>query len=96
MISETETVRKTDAKGRVKTPPARRETLLDEFERSGLSGAEFAKLVGVKYQTFATWASRRRKDRAAPAGGGAKAPVHWLEAVVGKAHPPASLSSTAP
>jgi hypothetical protein len=32
---------KTDARGRVATPVARREELLDEFERSGLSGAEF-------------------------------------------------------
>ncbi len=40
-----ETILKTDAKGRVQTPPERREKLLEEFERSGLSGSKFAALV---------------------------------------------------
>ena len=52
-------VLKTDTLGRVKTPAARRERLLDEFEQSGLSGKEFAELLGLKYQTFATWAQAR-------------------------------------
>jgi len=43
---------KTDTIGRVFTPPARREQLLEEFERSGLSGAKFAALAGIKYPTF--------------------------------------------
>jgi len=63
MIKADEVVLKTDNRGRVQTPAARREQLLDEFERSGLSGQEFAKLVGVKYSTFATWARRRRRAR---------------------------------
>ena len=37
---------KTDGLGRVRTPVARREGLLEEFERSGLSGAKFAALAG--------------------------------------------------
>jgi hypothetical protein len=37
---------KTDVLGRVRTPAARREQLLDEFERSGTSGQRFAELVG--------------------------------------------------
>lgn len=41
------------AQGRVRTPPARKEALLDEFERSGLSGARFAALAGIKCPTFA-------------------------------------------
>ena len=45
---------KTDVLGRVKAPAARREQLLDEFERSGLTGLKFAELAGIKYQTFAT------------------------------------------
>jgi hypothetical protein len=79
---------KTDTKGRVQTPAARRESLLDEFERSGLSGAKFAALAGIKYQTFAAWACRRRHQA------GAKAPVkpadqvRWLEAVVAQAQTP--------
>lgn len=81
-----EMVLKTDVHGRVQMPAARRESLLDEFERSGLSGAKFAALTGIKYQTFAAWAHRRRKQRGV--GGPAKAsappadPVRWLEAVM--------------
>lgn len=54
---------KRDAVGRVVTPCEKRESLLDEFERSALSGAEFARLAGVKYQTFAGWVQRRRHAR---------------------------------
>ena len=39
---------KTDVLGRVKTPAARREQLLDEFARSGTSGQKFAELTGLK------------------------------------------------
>lgn len=35
--------------GRVRTPPERREQILEEFERSGMSGSAFAALIGVKY-----------------------------------------------
>ena len=84
-----EAILKTDVLGRVKTPAARREQLLDEFERSGLNGQKFAELVGIKYQTFATWAQKRRRQRGAY--GAVKAPtrttdkVRWLEAVVEQA-----------
>ncbi|MDB6108465.1 MAG: hypothetical protein JWR69_215 [Pedosphaera sp.] len=40
---------KTDTRGRVHMPAGRRESLLDEFERSGLSGAKCAALAGIKY-----------------------------------------------
>src|ERR1700758_2999919 len=86
-----ETILKIDVLGRVKTPAARREQLLDEFERSGLSGQQFAELVGVKYQTFATWAQKRRRQRgtypAAKAPAQAAEQVRWLEAVVEAARP---------
>jgi hypothetical protein len=88
-VQTVEPVLKTDVSGRVLTPVARRERLLDEFERSGLSGAKFAALVGIKYQTFATWAQRRREQRGV--GVAAKTPVkpadqmRWLEAVVEQA-----------
>lgn len=79
---------KTDVLGRVKTPAARREQLLDEFEKSGASGQKFAELIGVKYQTFATWVQQRKRQRAvSPKGKTPKAPaakVRWLEATVGK------------
>ena len=85
-----EAILKTDVLGRVKTPASRREQLLDEFERSGLSGAKYAELVGVNYQTFANWAQKRRRAR----GSYQKLPVkpqqkaqtaRWLEAVVQEA-----------
>jgi hypothetical protein len=81
------TVLKTDEKGRVRTPAARRESLLDEFERSGLSGTKFAALAGIKYQTFAAWACKRRQQRgvSAPATLKPADPARWLEAVVEQA-----------
>jgi len=79
---------KTDTKGRVQTPATRRESLLDEFERSGLSASKFAALAGIKYQTFAAWSLRRRKQGASKAPVGATDPVRWLEAVVQEAQTP--------
>jgi hypothetical protein len=29
--------------------------LLDEFEQSGMTGSQFARTIGLKYQTFAFW-----------------------------------------
>ncbi|HVU08532.1 MAG TPA: IS66 family insertion sequence element accessory protein TnpB [Verrucomicrobiae bacterium] len=49
----------------MKTPLARREQLLNEFGRSGLTGKKFAELVGVRYQTFANWAQKQRRARIA-------------------------------
>jgi hypothetical protein len=75
---------KQDVRGRVRTPVERREMLLEEFERSGLSGPKFAGLVGVKYQTFAGWVHERRKKpptpRALPASTGSS--LRLVEAVV--------------
>lgn len=53
---------KQDTRGRVRTPLARREALLDEFERSGVSAMQFAKMAGVKYPTFALWVAKRRRS----------------------------------
>ena len=75
---------KTDALGRMRTSPERREMLLREFERNGLSGAEFAAMIGIKYQTFAGWRQRRARGRRsrAVARVPAKAPLRLIEAVV--------------
>lgn len=61
---------KRDALGRVTTSRERREALLDEFERSGLKGTQFARVVGVNYQTFASWVQKRRHARGAYAARG--------------------------
>ena len=54
---------KTDVLGRVRMPAERREAILDAFEQSGMSGQAFAKHVGVKYPTFASWMQKRRRVR---------------------------------
>ena len=91
---------KTDALGRVRTPAARREQLLDEFEKSGVSGVKFAQLTGLKYQTLATWLQARRKRSAAARPKPEKAPaiptVRWLEAVAGKPLDPVHDAGAAP
>jgi hypothetical protein len=61
--SSASTLVKTDSLGRMRTSPGRRDLLLDEFERSGMSGAEFAAMIGIKYQTFAGWRQRRARQR---------------------------------
>jgi hypothetical protein len=58
-----ERILRTDVLGRVQTPADLRDAILDEFEKSGLSGTKFAKARGLKYQTFATWVRGRRKER---------------------------------
>jgi hypothetical protein len=75
---------KTDVLGRVHTPKARQETLLDKFEKSGTSGMAFARLVGVNYQTFAGWVQKRKRRRkqypTLPKASGKSVPgVQWLE-----------------
>lgn len=64
MTSTEPEVCKVDRRGRVHVPAARREALLDEWERSGTSAPEFARLVGVKYATFAGWRAKRQRPRA--------------------------------
>lgn len=72
-----------DARGRVRVPVERREALLDEFERSGLSGVKFAQLTGIKYQTFAVWVQKRRKARSGrPVVEGPERTVTFVEAMV--------------
>ena len=85
--NEETTILKTDTRGRVRVPEARREELLREFDRSGISAMKFSRLAGIKYATLANWLGKRRRARtqaqgapgeAAHAAGG---PVRLLEAV---------------
>ena len=87
MINTDGALLKTDGLDRVKTPPERREQLLDEFERSGVTGTKFAALAGIKYQTFAAWVCKRRRQRDAAANTPTKQvdSMRWLEAVVEQA-----------
>ncbi len=38
-----------------RTPPERREALLERFEESGMTSNAFAEHHGIKYTTFANW-----------------------------------------
>jgi hypothetical protein len=102
----TGTVLKTDVLGRVKTSERQREAMLDEFERSGLSGTKFAAVAGVNYQTFASWVQKRRKATGAYRPGAKRSKagkstklasttipaLGWVEAVVEEAKHEASAS----
>ncbi len=70
---------KSDSRGRVKLPVERREELLDEFERSGMSGRAFAAWAGVKYPTFAHWRQQRRERKEA---GPERPEMKWVEAMM--------------
>jgi hypothetical protein len=82
---------KVDRIGRIKTPRERREALLAEFDRSGMSGQAFAKWAGIKYGTFITWVQKRRRKAAQGKGDDqvvpsvTKSEVQWVEAVMEKA-----------
>jgi hypothetical protein len=61
--AEPEQILSQDARGRVLVTRERRELLLEEYDRSGMSGVKFAQYIGVKYSTLAYWLQRRRKQR---------------------------------
>src|SRR5260370_22185147 len=50
-----------DAQGRVLVSRERRESLLQEYDRSGMSGGKFAQYVGIKYSTLPYWLQSRRR-----------------------------------
>lgn len=79
---ESSTFLKTDRLGRVRLTRERREELLDEFGWSGLSGAEFAALTGVKYTTFSGWRQRRDREKKDASGPPSSAPLRLVEAVM--------------
>ena len=83
-LPETE-ILKADVRGRVRMSRQRREAILDEFEKSGMAGVPFAKMLGIKYQTFAGWVCKRRKVRGETGSlveSGQSRPLRFMEAVV--------------
>jgi len=62
-MQERSIVLKRDVRGCVRTPLDQREAMVGEFERSGLPGTQFAKLVGMKYSTLMAWVERKRRLR---------------------------------
>ena len=77
---------KQDSRGRVRYGRERREELLGEFERSGMSAAGFARLSGVRYTTFAGWVHSRRqvakRDGVTAIEEERSGPIRLLEAMV--------------
>jgi len=77
---------KQDSRGRVRYGRERREELLGEFERSGMSAAGFARLSGVSYTTLAGWLQRRKQEtKREEVGAGVeerRGPIRLLEAMV--------------
>lgn len=69
---------KRDVSSRVRSTPAQRQAVLQAYARSGLSGPQFAKSAGIKYQTLVTW---RRQATAAAAVASTHPAVAFLEAV---------------
>ena len=87
MQGESEII-KTDRKGRIRFNAQRRQELLLEFDRSGLTAPKFAEVTGLKYQTFAAWLQRRRRQGLVPSQAANKS-VQWLETVLSAAAPAA-------
>ena len=52
-IGLTDGIIKLDTRGRMRTTRERREALLAEFDRSGMSGQKFSAWAGIKYPTWA-------------------------------------------
>jgi hypothetical protein len=79
-----------DARGRVLVSRERRESLLEEYDRSGMSGVKFAQYLGIKYSTLAHWLQSRRRHRgreklllkAGANTGAGQSTGGWIEAVV--------------
>jgi hypothetical protein len=79
-------VLKQDTRRRVQYSKEHRKKLLEEFDRSGMSGASFARLSGIRYTTFAGWIKwrKRQANREALASGAEQrgGPIRLLEALV--------------
>ena len=78
MQSSESMILKVDRRQRVRRTAAQQAGLLAEYQRSGVSAAEFARLSGINYQTLCGWL-RRCRPLADPV---ASTPtVKWVEAV---------------
>ena len=85
----------------MRVPKARREMLLDEWERSGGSAAQFADYVGIKYSTLASWIQKRRKQAGLKASllkpgavNSNQSNGRWVEAILENNPEPKGLEST--
>lgn len=79
-----EAVLKVDARGRIRITPERRARILEEYERSGVSARQFAKMAGLNPKTFSSWVLNLRRQKEVEKQGwvGCVKPMALLEAVV--------------
>ena len=72
-----------DTRGRVRVSAQRREALLGQFDKSGMTGKRFAAWAGINYQTLCGWLQRRRKAAASqgPSTTGPRS-LQWVEATL--------------
>jgi hypothetical protein len=75
--------------------------LLEEWERSGGSAAQFADYVGIKYSTLASWIQKRRKQAGLKACllkpgavDSSQSHDHWVEAIMEKNPEPKAIESS--
>ena len=71
-----------DTRGRVRVSAQRREALLGQFDKSGMTGKRFAAWAGIKYQTLCGWLQRRRKAGGQQPTAAEPMSLQWMEAVV--------------
>ncbi len=57
------TIIKSDRTGRQRYAQQYKNEVLAAYESSGMSGPAFAEHCGLKYPTFASWVSKRRREK---------------------------------
>jgi hypothetical protein len=63
IVESADKILKVDRLGRVRRTRQEREAILEEFDRSGMSGQGFADHYGINYTTFASWRQARGRER---------------------------------
>ena len=73
-----------DAAGPIRTPAEKREALLAEFDRSGMTGVQFARFSGLRYPTLMNCLQKRRSEAEQSEQMAARRQDHprWLKARV--------------
>ena len=71
-----------DTRGRVRVSMQRREALLSQFDKSGMTGKRFAAWAGINYQTLCGWLQRRRKAGSQQPAVAEPSSLQWVEATL--------------
>ena len=73
---------KADRLGRTHYSSEYKAQVLEAFQKSSLSGQAFARQCGIKYPTFASWVTKRKRETA-PARSGDPAPAFLVAELPG-------------